>query len=323
MKVPLFRNSENHASRMLSPGSSFRAKSLRLNGIQSLAGHQHHICAGLQSEMRRHPVQQRPLSISSITAFNKAISKLLPAERRLTDADSLHTYGRDWSRFAEPAPSLVLLPDSVEQVVAIVKAAHQFRVPLVPSGGRTGLSGGAVAAHGEVVLSLEKMNRILDFNAGDRTLRCQAGTVTGQIQAFAKEHGLFYPVDFASSGSSQIGGNIATNAGGIKVLKYGLTRSWVSGLTVVTGTGKLLNLNHGLVKNATGYDWRHLFVGSEGTLGVIVEAQLQLTRAPLESQALVLGVPDLAALMQVFQYFSKQIDLSAFEFFLPPRCKKY
>ncbi len=257
---------------------------------------------------------QRP-DHQSLATFTAAIRNLLPAERRLTDADSLLTYGRDWTRFAEPAPSLVLLPDSVEQVVAIVKAACQFRVPLVPSGGRTGLSGGAVAAHGEVVLSLEKMNRILDFNAADRTLRCQAGAVTGQIQAFAKEQGLFYPVDFASSGSSQIGGNIATNAGGIKVLKYGLTRNWISGLTVVTGTGELLELNHGLVKNATGYDWRHLFIGSEGTLGVVVEAQVQLTRAPQESQALVLGVPDLAALMQVFERFSNKVDLIAFEFF--------
>lgn len=251
----------------------------------------------------------------TLAAFTAAIQHLLPAERRLTDADSLLTYGRDWTRFAEPAPSLVLLPDSIEQVVAIVKAAHQYRVPLVPSGGRTGLSGGAVAAHGEVVLSLEKMNRILDFNAADRTLRCQAGTVTGQIQAFAKEQGLFYPVDFASSGSSQIGGNIATNAGGIKVLRYGLTRNWISGLTVVTGTGELLELNHGLVKNATGYDWRHLLIGSEGTLAIVVEAQVQLTRAPSESQVLVLGVADLAALMQVFERFSKNLDLSAFEFF--------
>ncbi len=251
----------------------------------------------------------------ALACFIQVIQTKLPADRMLDDADSLLIYGRDWTRFAEPAPSLVLLPDSVEQVVAIVKAAHQYRVPLVPSGGRTGLSGGAVAAHGEVVLSLEKMNRILDFNAADRTLHCQAGVVTGQIQEFAKAQGLLYPVDFASSGSSQIGGNIATNAGGIKVLKYGLTRNWISGLTVVTGTGELLELNQGLVKNATGYDWRHLLIGSEGTLGIVVEAHVQLTRAPLESQALVLGVPDLAALMQVFERFSNKVDLIAFEFF--------
>jgi FAD/FMN-containing dehydrogenase len=255
------------------------------------------------------------IDIKALANFKQAIQVSVPALRILEDSDSLLTYGRDWTRFAEPAPSLVLLPENTQQVVAIVKAAHQYRVPLVPSGGRTGLSGGAVAAHGEVVLSLEKMHRVIDFNPADRTLRCQAGMITAQIQAFAKEQGLFYPVDFASSGSSQIGGNIATNAGGIKVLKYGLTRNWISGLTVVTGTGELLELNHGLVKNATGYDLRHLLIGSEGTLGIIVEAQVQLTRAPFEPQALVLGVPDLASLMQVFERFSKNLDLSAFEFF--------
>ena len=94
------------------------------------------------------------------------------------------------------------------------------------------------------------------------------------------EKGLYYPVDFASSGSSQIGGNIATNAGGIRVIRHGLTRDWVAGLKVVTGTGAVLDLNHGLVKNATGYDLRHLFIGSEGTLGFIVEAQMRLAKAP-------------------------------------------
>lgn len=255
------------------------------------------------------------VSPEPLTAFIEAIKLTLPANRLLQDANSLLTYGRDWTRFAEPAPSLVVLPETLEQVIAIVKAAYQHRVALVPSGGRTGLSGGAVAAAGEVVLSLEKMNRIVDFNRADRTARCQAGVITAQLQEFAKQQGLFYPVDFASAGSSQLGGNIATNAGGIKVLRYGLTRQWISGLTVVTGTGELLQLNHGLVKNATGYDLRHLFIGSEGTLGVVVEAQVQLARAPLQSQVLVLGVPSLADLMQVFEVFTGSMDLSAFEFF--------
>ena len=100
------------------------------------------------------------------------------------------------------------------------------------------------------------------------------------MQDFAEQQGLFYPVDFASSGSSQIGGNVSTNAGGIKVIRYGLTRDWIAGLKVVTGTGALLDCNAGLVKNATGYDFRHLMIGAEGTLGLLAELDVQLTAMP-------------------------------------------
>src|SRR5699024_11231943 len=109
---------------------------------------------------------------------------------------------------------------------------------------------------------------------------------TQQLQECAEEPGLFYPVGFASAGSSQIGGNICTKAGGIKVIRYGMTREWVSGLTVVTGEGEILELNQVLMKNATGYDLRHLFIGSEGTLGIIVDATIQLARQPENLTAL-------------------------------------
>ena len=231
------------------------------------------------------------------------------------DPQTLATYGQDWTRLREPAPSAVVFPKSNDEVVALVKLARQEGFKLVPSGGRTGLSGGAVAANGEVVVSFEKMNRILDFSASDRLVRCQAGVVTQALQEYAIEQGLYYPVDFASAGSSAIGGNIATNAGGIKVIRYGLTRDWVAGLTVVTGTGELLRLNNGLMKNATGYDLRQLFVGSEGTRGVIVEAEMRLARAPEPQQVMVLGVPRVTDLLAVLQAFQQQLTLSAFEFF--------
>ncbi|TXH68325.1 MAG: FAD-binding oxidoreductase [Thiothrix sp.] len=232
-----------------------------------------------------------------------------------TDPLSLQTYGRDWTKTYEPAPSAIALPNSTAQVQAIIQLANQTGFKIVPSGGRTGLSGGAVAAQGEVVLSLERMHKLLEFNPQDRSLSCEAGVITAQIQQFAAEQQLFYPVDFASAGSSQIGGNIATNAGGIKVIRYGLTRQQVLGLEVVTGKGELLKLNHGLVKNATGYDLRHLFIGSEGTLGIITQATLQLLRPPQNLTVFVLGVPAFAALMQVLQRFQAELDLTAFEFF--------
>src|SRR5690606_12438955 len=175
--------------------------------------------------------------------------------------------------------------------------ANEHRLALTPSGGRTGLSAAAVAANGEIVVSFDYMNRILDFNPFDRTVTCEPGVVTAQLQQYAEDQGLYYPVDFASAGSSQIGGNIGTNAGSIKVIRYGMTRNWVAGLKVVTGTGELLELNKGLMNNATGYDLRQLFIGGEGTLGFVVEATMRLERAPKNLTAIVLGTPDFDSIM--------------------------
>ncbi|MGF1528044.1 MAG: FAD-binding oxidoreductase [Candidatus Competibacterales bacterium] len=232
-----------------------------------------------------------------------------------TDADSLATYGRDWTTRYRPQPAAVALPAGLDEVVALVKLANQQRLALVPSGGRTGLSGGAVALQGEVVVSFERMNRILHFEPKERSVTVQAGVVTEALQQFAAERGLFYPVDFAARGSSHIGGNIATNAGGIKVIRYGMTRDWVTGLKVVTGRGDCLELNKGLVKNATGYDLRHLFIGSEGTLGLVVEATIELTTPPQEPSVMVLGTDDLEALLTVFDRIRGELPLLAFEFF--------
>ncbi len=235
-----------------------------------------------------------------------------------TDPDSRLNYGRDWTRLHAPNPLAVVLPGSVEQVQQLVCYANAHRLPLVPSGGRTGLSGAAVACQGEIVVSLERLNQILDFDPVDRSVTCQAGVVTEVVQNFAHDHGLYYPVDFASRGSSQIGGNIATNAGGIKVIRYGLTRDWITGLKVITGRGDLLDLNRGLIKNATGYDLRHLFIGSEGTLGFIVEVTLKLTRPLRTPSVLVLGVPDLNGIMAIYNLFRGKLELTAFEFFSEP-----
>ncbi|MCP5180893.1 MAG: FAD-binding oxidoreductase [Pseudomonadales bacterium] len=239
----------------------------------------------------------------------------LPAARIRTDDEALVRYGRDRTTSFVADPCVVLLPETTDEVVRIVEAANRDRVGLVPSGGRTGLSGGAVAGTGQAVVSLERMNRVLEISAADRLVTCQAGVITQVLQATAEQAGLFYPVDFASSGSSFIGGNIATNAGGIRVIRYGMTRDWVAGLKVVTGTGDVLDLNHGLVKNNTGYDLRHLFIGSEGTLGFVVEATMRLARPPEAQRVLVLAVPRLDDLMRVLETFQSAVDLSAFEFF--------
>jgi FAD/FMN-containing dehydrogenase len=249
--------------------------------------------------------------VGNIEALNEIFSR----GRVKTDQADLIYWGTDWTRSFEVAPRAVVFPERIDELVALVKLAREYSLKLVPSGGRTGLSGGAVASNDEVIVSFDRMNQIHAFNPTDRIVDCQAGVITQRLQEYAFERGLFYPVDFASSGSSQIGGNIATNAGGIKVIRYGLTRDWVAGLTVVTGTGDIIRCNRGLVKNATGYDLRHLFIGSEGTLGFIVEAEIRLAPGPKPQRVMVLGVNELDDILNLLQCFQQHVVLTAFEFF--------
>ncbi len=253
------------------------------------------------------------LSLSPVV-LNK-LKEIVGDSRVLTDSDSRTQYGKDWTSVYTPCPVAVVMPATIPEVREIVLLAARENLAIVPSGGRTGLSGGAVAANGELLIALDRMNKIEGFNPVDRTVRCGAGVITEQLQQYAEQQGLFYPVDFASSGSSQIGGNISTNAGGIKVIRYGMTRDWVAGLKVVTGTGELLDLNRGLIKNNAGYDLRQLVIGAEGTLGVVVEATMRLSRPPKELAVFVLGVPDMPAVMEVLSVYQGVMDLSAFEFF--------
>jgi FAD/FMN-containing dehydrogenase len=243
------------------------------------------------------------------------LDQFLSPDQIKIDPASLTFYGKDWTKHLTPKPAAIVFPKSTQEVQDLVRWARAHRVGLVPSGGRTGLSGAATALAGEVVVSFEKMNRILDFDRFGQMVTIEPGVVTEHLQNFAKEQGLYYPVDFAARGSSQMGGNIATNAGGIKVLKYGMTRNWVTGLRVVTGAGERMDLNRGLIKNATGYDFRHLFIGSEGTLGFIVEASIALTRPPGETLLFCFGLDGLPAVMNVFHAYRSQFEVLAFEMF--------
>ena len=257
-----------------------------------------------------------PESNSSLSpALLAQLQAILGADFVRSDADSLAQYGRDRTKNWAATPFAVVLPADAQQVQAVVRLAYEANLAIVPSGGRTGLSGGAVASAGELVLSLGRLRSIGEFDPIERSVKVGAGVITAQLQAWATEHDLFYPVDFASAGSSQIGGNIATNAGGIKVIRWGMTRNWVRGLKLVTGTGELLDLNQGLLKNNAGYDLRHLMIGSEGTLGVIVEATMGLIAPPRQLTALLLAAPSMDAVMQLLHTFQNQLELTAFEFF--------
>ena len=265
------------------------------------------------------PQLSKDIAIDS-TALNTLLTALKASHgfednQIKTDGESLEHWGKDWTKHFAPAPSAIVFPKSTEQVQAVVKLANEHGIVVTPSGGRTGLSAGAVASNGEIVVSLDKMNKIGQFFAADRMVEIEAGVITEQLQQFAEEKGLYYPVDFASAGSSQIGGNIGTNAGGIKVIRYGMTRNWILGLTVVTGNGDILELNRGMIKNATGYDLRHLFIGAEGTLGIVTKAQVKLERAPQDLTVMVFGMEEFEHVMNVLSAFQSQIDLTAFEFF--------
>lgn len=248
-------------------------------------------------------------------AFLDAIAIALPELSVKTDSESCTHWGRDWTVHFQSNCQAVLFPKTTEEVATIVRLANEHRTPLVPSGGRTGLSAAAVAAQGEVVVSFDKMNNIGKFYAADRMVEVEAGVVTKALQEFAESQDLYYAVDFASSGSSQIGGNIGTNAGGIKVIRYGMTRNQILGLTVVTGKGDVLNLNGGMLKNATGYDLRHLFIGAEGTLGFVTKALIKLEKPPVNLTAMVLGVADFDSIVALLDKFGKALTLTAFEFF--------
>ncbi|MGA9523568.1 MAG: FAD-binding oxidoreductase [Myxococcaceae bacterium] len=249
-------------------------------------------------------------------AFLTAIKEQFPPDFLTLDPGELAEFGRDWTKVYVPAPSAVAFPRGTEEVSRLMKLCSAHKIPVVPSGGRTGLAGGAVAKDGELVLSLTRMNRMGPVDVLGNTVRVQAGAVTEAVHLHCAPHGLTWPVDFASKGSSQVGGNISTNAGGVKVIRWGLTRQWVLGLQVVTASGEVLELNDALEKNNTGADLRQLFIGSEGTLGIITEATLKLARIPGKLDVLLFAVPDVAGVLKLFREARRApITLSAYEFF--------
>lgn len=234
--------------------------------------------------------------------FKTEISERFALDFITFEQDDLNTYGRDWTRVYDPAPSAVVFPRTTEEVASFLQVCSKHRVAVVPSGGRTGLSGGAVAAQGEIVLSLARMNKIFPIDLLSSTVRVQAGAVTQSVHEHCQPMKLTWPIDFSSKGSSQVGGNISTNAGGQRVIRYGLTRNWVNGLQVVTMGGDILELNGTLQKNNTGMELCQLFIGTEGTLGVITEATLKLTPLPLHTELFFFATSGLKASLELLKH---------------------
>ena len=217
-----------------------------------------------------------------------------------TDAAELERYGRDWLNVFPPRASMVCRPRTTEELSRLLRLCHEHRVPVVPSGGRTGVSCGALAASGEVVIAMERMAKLEQVDAIGHTVRVGAGATLEAVQRHCTEAGLVWPVELESDGS-QVGGILATNASGMRVIHYGLADKWVLGLTVVLATGDVLELNGALEKNTTGVDMRQLFIGSEGILGVIAAATLKLIAPPAEPSTHLIGLPSWLAVMQLFE----------------------
>ncbi|MET8827428.1 FAD-linked oxidase C-terminal domain-containing protein [Streptomyces sp. NPDC004610] len=220
----------------------------------------------------------------------------LPAEAVLTDPDITASYANDMASFCPAGtPAVVVLPRTVEQVQHVLRTASELGVPVVPQGARTGLSGGANATEGCVVLSLIKMDRILEINPVDRIAVVEPGVVNATLSRAVGEHGLYYPPDPSSWETCTIGGNIGTASGGLCCVKYGVTAEYVLGLDVVLADGRLMTTGRRTAKGVAGYDLTRLFVGSEGSLGVVVRAVLGLRPKPPEQLVLAAEFSSVAA----------------------------
>jgi len=214
-----------------------------------------------------------------MTEWIQALRDAVGARKVLDSPVDLIAYSFDGT-FEQVVPDVAVLPETTEDVSAVVKVASRYGVPVVPRGMASGLAGGSLPARGGIALSLTRMNRILEIDRENMTVAAEAGVVTADLESEVGKVGLFYPPDPSSNKQSTIGGNVACNAGGPRCLKYGVTGDYVMGLTVVLASGEVLRTGGKPIKNVVGYDLTSLFVGSEGTLGIITEALLRLIAKP-------------------------------------------
>jgi FAD/FMN-containing dehydrogenase len=236
-------------------------------------------------------------------------------QHALTDPDQQLPYLREMRNMYEGRASIVLRPGSTGEVSKILALANEHGIPVVPQAGNTGLVGGQVAMNGEVLLSVGRLKRVRAVDAQGFTLTVEAGLTLAEVQAAADNAGRLFPLSLPSEGSCQIGGNLGTNAGGVGVLAYGNARQLVLGLEVVLADGRVWDGLNALKKDNTGYDLKDLFIGSEGTLGVITAAVLKLFPRPAEKATAFAALPDLASARGLFSLAQETAgtSLTAFE----------
>jgi FAD/FMN-containing dehydrogenase len=223
-------------------------------------------------------------------------------------------YRTDILRKYRADPGVVVRPSNTAEVAAIVHAARQTGVPITALGGGTGLVGGGMAAAGGILLSFERMNRLVELDTMAMTMTIEAGATIGAAQDAAEAEGLFLPIDLGARGTATIGGAISTNAGGIRVLRWGMMRDMVLGLEAVLADGSVVSSLGKSIKDNAGYNWKHLLIGAEGTLGIVTRAVLRLRVKPVSAQTALIGlrnVEDAAVLLRRLQ--GELPDLSSFE----------
>lgn len=228
-------------------------------------------------------------------------------------------YHNDWAGLSSVLPLALVRPRTTQQVSIAMRICNQFKVPLTPQGGLTGLNGGARPIDGGVALSLDRMNAIEEIDTIMATMTVQAGVVLGGAQQAAEEAGLFLGLDLGARDSCMIGGNLSTNAGGNRVIRFGMAREHVLGLEVVLPDGTVVTSLNKMLKNNAGYDLKQLFIGSEGTLGIITRAVLRLQAKPAELASAFCGCPDFPSLLELLKSARQRMGsaLTSFEVMWP------
>jgi FAD/FMN-containing dehydrogenase len=257
------------------------------------------------------------LSALPIENLVAALAPLLGPQGIITEAAGIERYTVDFWHQHKGTTPLVLRPDSTEAVAAIVREAARLGVAIVPQSGNSGLVAGGIpdGSGRQVVLSLERLNRIRAVDAAGGSLVAEAGCILADVQAAADGAGRLFPLSLGAEGSCRIGGNLSTNAGGVNVLRYGMTRQLVLGLEVVLADGRVWNGLRALQKDNTGYDLKQLFIGAEGSLGIITAAVLRLYPRPRERRTIWLGIESPADALRLLSLFQDHLGelISSFE----------
>jgi FAD/FMN-containing dehydrogenase len=257
-----------------------------------------------------------PSATRLTAAVLERLAAIVGREHALVDADQQLPYLREWRDLYHGRAGVVLRPASTAEVAEIMALANAHAIPVVPQAGNTGLVGGQIPFNGEILLSVARLNRVRELDAAGYSMTVEAGLTLAQAQAAAASVNRLFPLSLASEASCQIGGNLASNAGGVGVLAYGTARQLVLGLEVVLADGRVLPGLSALKKDNTGYDLKDLFVGSEGTLGIITAATLRLYPKPAEQATAFVVLPELASALALFAAAQAAAggSLTAFEF---------
>ena len=258
----------------------------------------------MNEQLRRAPSPDLLPRFAAIVGDRYAITDPAALEPFLVEGRGLY-HGRS---------SMLLRPGSVGEVQAILKLANETKTPLVPQGGNTGLVGGQIPFDGELILSLTRLDKIREVDPASNAMTCEAGVVLAKAQEAAAAVDRLFPLSLGAEGSCTIGGNLSTNAGGTGAVAYGIARDLVLGLEVVLADGRIMNLLSKLKKNNTGYDLRHIFVGAEGTLGIITAAVVKLFPRPRAVETAFIAVPSPAAAVKLLNLAQARVGRHGDEF---------